>query len=160
MNLFGINIKKTLALAVVAPLALSGVATQSHAVNINSSAASACVQGGIASQATNISHSSGGVHNNGNTNTIIYCGVPRSPLNSNGEFVVDGQNLPGTGTGCTLFVRKSDGTGGVSKSVFNTDLVFHSRFPLNLSELPASAYVAIFCDLAPGNTVLGITAQQ
>jgi hypothetical protein len=146
---------------VIGSLALLGFAPQSYAVNINTAAVN-CEELNVATAtSTTIFHFLASIRNNSTGNKDIVCAVPRSPLSSgSGGFFIDGQNLNGGGTGCTVFVTNFNGTPLLSKSFFSLDPVFDGFIPFTVAEMPVFAYISVVCELPPGGILRGITAVQ
>jgi len=145
----------------VASLGLLGLVSESHAVNINTSA-TACKGYGLSAASDFVTYSDG-IRNATTTGRYVICPVIRSPLSgTSGGFYVSGSNNPGQTTSCTLFSWEYNGTFKAAKSFQSSGARYDSYLSFTNVELPYGGFLSLMCYMPPnsGGVLRGVAAYQ
>jgi hypothetical protein len=146
---------------------LASLGATAHADNINTSGV--ICQNYNAAEALDIDYFTNGVRNINASSRFVICSVPRSPLTGTPSptFYVDGENLPGTTTTCTLNVYNFLGTfvssQSFTKSVPAGGATLDWDQPVTFPTPPSTFdYVSLLCFLpgSGGGLIHGVTAVQ
>ncbi len=140
--------------------------TPTRAANINIGA-STCQAGYQAESQDTVLHFVNGVESLGNVASLPYivCSLPRSPLAAGatfGGFYVDGDNIFGATTTCTIWSYDYTGAFLGSASGSSAASSYDMFLSLPAAQLPTYAYTYLTCRLAKGgnSNVRGVTSLQ
>lgn len=147
--------------AIIGVFALLASTPRTEAANINSHGA--VCQPLTSADAADLQYTNPGIRNAGTVNRLILCPIPRSPLPSgatSGGFFIDGDNDGGGSTTCSLVSFNFNSQMMLGASTFTRSGTYDQFVSLPIAQLPAFAYVGLFCTLPPGALMRGVTSLQ
>ena len=145
----------------MASLGLLGLVSESHAVNINTSA-TACKGYGLSNSTDFVTYSDG-IRNATTSARYVICPVIRSPLTGTyGGFYVSGSNNTGQTTNCTLYSWEYNGTFKAAKSFQSSSARYDTYLSFTNVELPYGGFLSLMCYMPPnyGGVLRGVAAYQ